>query len=114
MTRGAGLILVLISLVIGAVLFTMQSKSAGPTSPAVAHDEALALSTAAVSVFQPVAQVLQVDEAQSGTYVGAQLPAGSGVTVVNATSSSYCLEASLDGTLMHEEGPSGAPAQGPC
>ena len=93
---------------------TAQSKSQGPTSATINHAESQAVATAAPAVFQPVDQVLQVDAAQTGTYVGAQLPAGTGVTLTQASTTSYCLEANLSGTLVHEYGPGGTPAVGPC
>jgi hypothetical protein len=114
MTRGFGLLLVVISLAVTGSLFAIQGKNQGPTSPAVAQAESQALATASSAIFSPVAQVLQVDYAQAGTYVGAELPAGSGVTVAQATGSSYCLEANVSGTLVHEAGPGGSPAVGRC
>jgi hypothetical protein len=55
-----------------------------------------------------------VDVSQTGTYVGAELPVGSGVTLTHATATSYCLDAMLSGTPVHENGPGGSPATGPC
>jgi hypothetical protein len=113
-TRGLGLILVLSSLAIVGVLMAKQSKSAGPTSAAANQAESQAVSTAALAVFQPVDQVLQVDASQTGTYVGAQLPPGTGVALTRATNTSYCLDATLSGTPVHENGPGGTPALGHC
>jgi hypothetical protein len=107
-------VLVLISLAVVGALTMMQNKSQGPTSAAVTQDESLALTTAASVSFSQVSQVLQADYAQAGTYVGAQLPLGSGVTLAQATGTSYCLEVNLNGTLEHEVGPGGTPAAGPC
>jgi hypothetical protein len=107
-------VLALISLAIVGGLMAMQSKSQGPTSAAVDQAESQAVATAAASVFSPVDQVLQVAASQSGTYAGAELPVGSGVTLARATASSYCLEASLNGTPVYENGPGGAPAVGHC
>jgi hypothetical protein len=107
-------VLALISLAIVGGLLAMQSKSQGPTSAAVDQAESQAVATAAASVFSPVDQVLQVAASQSGTYAGAELPVGSGVTLARATASSYCLEASLNGTPVYENGPGGAPAVGHC
>jgi hypothetical protein len=112
--RVVGLIGMLITLAVVAALFVTQSKSQGPTSAAATQEEALARTTAAAAMFSPIDQILQVDYAQSGTYAGAQLPEGSGVTVAQATSASYCLSANVDGTPMHETGPGGSPATGPC
>lgn len=106
--------LALISLAIVGGLMAMQSKSQGPTSAAVNQAESQAVATAASAVFSPVDQVLQVAASQSGTYVGAELPVGSGVTLARATPTSYCLEANLSGTLVFENGPGGTPAVGHC
>ena len=106
--------LVLISLVTTGGLLLAQGKSEGPTSAPVTQEETQAVATAASAVFSPVDQVLQLDDSQTGTYVGADLPVGSGVTPVRATATSYCLEADLSGTPVHETGPGGTPAVGPC
>jgi hypothetical protein len=113
-TRGLGLLLALLSLATAGGLLLAQGKSQGPTSAAATQAESQAVATAASAIFSPVDQVLQVDDSQSGTYVGAELPVGSGVTLVRATASSYCLEANLSGTQVHEDGPGGTPAVGPC
>lgn len=92
----------------------MSGKNQGPTAPAVTHAESLALATAAEAAFQPVDQMLQVSYSQTGTYAGAELGVGTGVTVVQATTASYCLQMNVDGTLVHEVGPGGTPAVGSC
>jgi hypothetical protein len=107
-------VLVLISLAVVGGLTAMQSKTQGPAAAAVTHDESQALAAAAAVNFSQVDQVIQADYAQAGTYVGAQLPLGSGVTLLQATSTSYCLETNLNGTVVHETGPGGSPATGPC
>jgi len=112
--RGVGLIVVLISLVLVGVLTMNQGKSQGPTSAAANQEEALAYSTAAESQFSQVVQALDGDYAQNGTYVGAQLPPGSGVVLAQVTPTSYCLNANINGTVMHETGPGGSPVNGPC
>jgi hypothetical protein len=107
-------VLVLISLAIVGGLTAMQSKTQGPASTAATQDESQALVTAAGVNFLQVSQVLDADAATAGTYVGAQLPLGSGVTLAQATATSYCLETNLNGTLVHETGPGGSPAAGRC
>jgi hypothetical protein len=114
MTRAIGLLLVVISIAIGGGVTAMQSKTQGPTSAAVDHAESQAVATAASAVFAPVDQALQVAVSQTGTYVGAELPVGAGVTLARATAASYCLEANLSGTEVHEYGPGGSPAAGHC
>jgi hypothetical protein len=113
-TRGVGLIFAVISLAVVGVLMLQQGKSQGPTSAAASQAESQALATASLAGFQPVDQILQVDYAQTGTYAGAQLPLGTGVTVVRATSASYCLQMDVSGTQVHENGPGGTPAAGAC
>jgi hypothetical protein len=113
-TRGLGLLLAVISLAVTGVLMLQQGSSQGPTSAAATQAESEAVATAALSVFSPVDQMLQVDVSQAGTYVGAELPVGSGVTLAQASATSYCLEADLSGTVVHENGPGGAPAVGHC
>ena len=114
MTRGLGLIGAVISLAIAGVLFTMQGKSQGPSSVAARAAETQAMATASKAIFSPVDQILQVDQAQTGTYAGAQIPLGSGVALEGATTVSYCLQASVTGTMFHESGPGGSPTPGPC
>ncbi|MDX6567167.1 MAG: hypothetical protein QOE10_2829 [Gaiellales bacterium] len=114
MTRGIGLVLVVISLAVVGALMALQSKSQGPASAAVTQEESQALVAAASANFSTVDQLLQVDYAQAGTYVGAQLPAGSGVTIAQAGTTSYCLQTNLNGTLVHEVGPGGSPSAGTC
>jgi hypothetical protein len=113
-TRGLGLLLAVISLAITGGLMIMQGTRQGPTSDAATQAESQAVATAASAVFSPVDQLLQVDVSQTGTYVGAELPVGSGVTLAQATATSYCLEADLSGTSVHESGPGGSPAVGHC
>ena len=114
MTRAFGLIVVLVSLALTGVLFSKESSALSPTSGAVKRDESQAVAIASASIFTPVTQVIQVDYAEAGTYVGAELPAGSGVVLAQATSTTYCLEANVNGTLVHEVGPGGSPALGAC
>jgi hypothetical protein len=109
-----GLILAVLSLATVGGLLAAQGKNQGPASAAVTQAESQAVATAASAVFSPVDQVLQVDDSQTGTYVGAELPVGSGVTLARATATSYCLEADLNGTPVHENGPGGAPTLGRC
>jgi hypothetical protein len=107
-------VLALISLAVVGGLVAMQSKSQGPAAPAVTQAETQAVAAATAETFAQVDQVLQADYLQAGTYVGAQLPVGSGVTLATATATSYCLETNLSGTLVHEDGPAGSPAAGAC
>ena len=107
------MLLAVISLGVTGALMLSQGASQGPTSAAT-QAESQAIATGAAAVFSPVDQLLQVDLSQTGTYVNAELPVGSGVTLAHATATSYCLEADLSGTVVHENGPGGSPAVGHC
>ncbi len=114
MTRTIGAVALLISLAIGGWLFALQSKNQGPTAPAVTQAESQAVVATAAADFAQVTEVLQGQYAQAGTYAGAQLPVGSGVTLALASTTSYCLQADVNGELVHQAGPGGVPALGPC
>jgi hypothetical protein len=106
------MLLVVLALMGG--LFAMQNKSDGPTAAAVTQQEAQATAASAATAFDQVTPVLQADYAQNGTYVGAELPLGSGVTLAQASATTYCLQTTLNGVVVHENGPGGVPADGLC
>jgi hypothetical protein len=110
-TRGIGLISLLVVLGITGALFATQNRTSGPALQ-TATEEAAAAATGVI--FQQVTPTLQAAYAQNGTYAGAELPAGSGVTVVRADATGYCLEATVAGAVVHEDGPAGSPVTGPC
>jgi hypothetical protein len=112
--RTLGIPLTLVTLLAGAFLFVQQSKTVGPASTTAAQAETQAVQEGGAANFLQVQQVLQAYYAENGTYVGATLPPGSGVTLAAATGSSYCLETSVQGAVSHETGPGGQPAPGPC
>jgi len=115
MARTLGLPLVLVSLLIGGYLFTQQSKTTGPTSDVVTQAETQAQQFTAATNFQPIVPLLDAAFQANGTYAGADLPLGSGVTLVRADATSYCIQSSGDPTaVMHEAGPNGTVQPGPC
>ena len=71
-------------------------------------------STVAGANFASATPALQAWFAENGTYVGATLPPGTGVVLVRADGTGYCLQADVGGTQEHEVGPQGAPQPGPC
>ena len=114
-TRTLGLVLLLVPLLIGGYLFIQQSKTSGPGAPAVTQAETQAQGVAAATNFQGMASVLQAWYASNGTYAGAALPPGSGVALVRADATSYCLETiGSPNATMHETGPNGTPEPGAC
>ena len=94
---------------------TQQAGSSGPSAPAVTHAETQAQVATAGMNFQGMAPVLASWYAANGTYAGAALPPGSGVELVRADATSYCLQTAGAATaILHETGPTGSPQSGPC
>ncbi|HEY7692462.1 MAG TPA: hypothetical protein VH816_08980 [Gaiellaceae bacterium] len=114
MTRAFGLIAILAALAIGAYLYAAQTRTEGPSAPAVTSAESRAESTAAEANFRGVAASLQAWFAENATYAGATLPPGSGVVLVRADQSGYCLQTTAGAAVEHEVGPGGQPQSGPC
>ena len=110
MLRVIGIPSLLITLLLVAYLTTQDMKSNGPTSQAGQQEIAQAQSATAGLNFSQAVPGLQAYFDQNHTYVGATLPLGTGVTLVSATPTSYCLQ---DGN-EHEVGPGGTPQPGPC
>jgi uncharacterized protein (UPF0333 family) len=98
MSRVLGIPAVLVVALVGIYLYTQDAKSNGPTS------------TAGQQAITQAATAMQAYYTQSGTYAGATLPVGTGVTLARADAYSYCLQAGDE----HEDGPSGQPQPGPC
>ena len=110
MLRVIGIPAVLVTLLVVAYLSMQSMRSNGPTSPSGRQDIAQANSATAGVNFTQAVPALQSYYDQNQTYVGATLPAGSGVVLVRADATSYCLQ---DGN-EHEVGPGGTPQPGPC
>jgi hypothetical protein len=114
MSRTLGLPLLLVALAVGGYLFVQQGKTNGPTAGSITQAETQAQSYAAGTNFQAAVQVLQASYAANGTYAGAALPPGSGVALVRADASSFCLQTTDTAAVMHESGPNGTVVPGSC
>jgi putative hemolysin len=115
MTRGAlGLVSLLGALALVGGLLFVNAKQSGPTAAQSQHVEQQAQGVAAAASFGQAAIELEAFHAQTGTYLGAQLPASYAVTLVRADASSYCLQAGAATSAQHLVGPGGQPASGPC
>jgi len=114
MSRGFGLVVLICSMAIVAVLMALNASQNGPTSKSAKMTESQA--TAAVSSlnFTQAGTELEAFHAENGTYAGAGLPASFGVTLVRADATSYCLQAGIGGAAQHFTGPAGPLAAGPC
>jgi hypothetical protein len=106
------MVFLVLSLAGGGYLFAQQSKTEGPTSRAAQQEEAQATAAASATSFDAALPTLQAWYADHGTYAGAALPPAYGVMLVRGDATSFCLQ-SADGQ-MHETGPNGASAAGPC
>jgi hypothetical protein len=114
MGRSLGLPLLLVTLVIGGILFAMQMKSGGPTAPAVTQAETQAVVAVASTNFQGADQAMATWLADHGTYQGATVDPSYMVTVARADATTYCLQTAAGTAVEHETGPGGSPAPGAC
>lgn len=114
MSRGFGLVVVICSLAIVAVLMALNAGQNGPTSKSAQLAESQATAAVGALNFTGAATELEAFRAENGTYAGAALPPAFGVTLVRADASAYCLQAGVDGSTQHFTGPGGSPAAGPC
>lgn len=114
MSRAFGVVAMVCSLGIVALLMALNMSHNGPTSSTAKRAESEA--TAAVSSlnFTGAATELEAYKAEHATYAGAALAPAFGVTVMRADAASYCLQAGVGGTIQHYVGPGGTPAAGPC
>ena len=114
MGRTVGLVALVCSLGVVALLMAMNMQQNGPTSATARHAEQEATAAVASMNFTGAATELEAYRAENGTYVGATLPASFGVTLVRADAASYCLQAGIGTSLQHFTGPGGPAAAGPC
>lgn len=110
MLRILGIPALLVAVVIGIYLSAKGLQSNGPTSASGQQAISQANSVAAGTDFSQADTALQAFFDQNGTYAGATLPPGSGVVLVRADATSYCLQAGTE----HETGPGGQPQPGGC
>ena len=110
MARLLGIPSLLVVLVVGGYLMTKQMRSSGPSSPPVQQVVTQAQTAVSAANFSQADDAMQAFLTQNGTYAGAVLPPGSGVTLVGATATSYCLQAGGE----HENGPGGTVLPGGC
>jgi len=90
----------------------MQSN--GPTSASTKQAREDAAVAVGMLIFDAAATEMEAFRAENGTYAGAALSPSFGVTLVRADVASYCVQAGVDTTITHFDGPNGAAAAGPC
>jgi hypothetical protein len=117
MSRSAGIVTLVITLVGSLLLFVTQWSGAGQrandktgANPNVARAE-----TVALTATQTMAdQALQAYKAGTGSFEGAQLAGVSGATLVSTDATNYCLRLSSNGVVAYEYGPGGTLTPTPC
>ena len=115
MSRGAlGLVSLLGALALVVSLVFLNAKQSGPTAAQSQRVEQQARGAAAAASFAQAAIELEAFHAQTGTYLGAQLPASFAATLIRADAGSYCVQAGAGAAAQHLTGPGGQPASGPC
>jgi hypothetical protein len=112
--RAFGLISIVCSLALVAILMAMNMQHSGPTSATGQSAEQEANAAVAAMNFTAAATQLEAFHAENATYAGATLPPAFGVTLVRADVASYCLQAGAGTAVQHFTGPGGAAAAGPC
>src|SRR5256885_218462 len=114
MGRAFGLVSLVCSLALVAILMALNMQHNGPTSPTEKRAEKKAPAAVAGLNFTGAATELEAFHAENATYVGATLPPAFGVTLVRVDAASYCLQAGVGTSVQHFIGPGGTPAAGPC
>ena len=116
MTRGLGLVSLVVSLVVSLMLFSSQltgggSKSASPKeNPIVQQANSVAAEAAAMQAEHELAAY----QAARGTFVGADVTDVAGVTVLHAEATTFCLEIASNGSVLYDAGPGGTPSAQHC
>ena len=110
MLRVLGIPALLVVVLLGAYLSLKNMQPDGPTSTVGRQAITQAQSEVAATNFAQASAAMQAFFTENATYVGATLPVGTGVVLVSAAPTTYCLQAGNE----HEVGPDGQPAPGPC
>jgi len=116
MTRGLGLLSLVVSLVVSAVLFSSQlshggSKSASPKENPLVQQ---ANSVAAETVMLEAERELAAYQTEQGTFAGATLNGVSGVTLLHAEATAFCVQISSGAGVLYDAGPGGTLSSDRC
>jgi hypothetical protein len=116
MTRGLGLISLVVCLAISGILFSSQlngggSKPAGPKPSQIIQEANFAAASMAAMQAE---HELAAYQAERGTFAGAAVTDISGVTVLHAEPTAFCLLISSNGTVLYDAGPGGTPTTTRC
>jgi Tfp pilus assembly protein PilE len=114
MGRAFGLISIVVSLALVAILWALTMQHSGPTSATAKRAKSDASAAVSSLNFTAAATQLEAYHAENATYAGVTLPPSFGVTLVRADAASYCLQSGVGGSVQHFTGPGGASAAGAC
>jgi hypothetical protein len=116
MTRGLGLVSLLVSLAIVGMVFSSQLRSGGSKTSSP-NQNAIVQQANAVGGDSMAAQAereLEAYRAEHGTFVGATVSEVSGVTVLRAEPTTFCLQIDWNGGVLFDAGPGGTPSAQRC
>lgn len=94
-------------------LTVQQLKKEGPQSHQVSTAIEQGSENVAMTNLQSAKSILDLELTSTGSYAGAEV-ASSGVTLVRADATSYCIQAAAGTATEHLTGPDGSPTPGPC
>jgi hypothetical protein len=114
MGRTIGLVSLVCSLALVALLTALSMQHDGPTSTTAKRAEKEASAAVAGLNFSAAATELEAYRGEHASYAGATLPPSFGVTLVRADAAAYCLQGGVGTGVQHFVGPSGPAAGGPC
>jgi hypothetical protein len=114
MTRGLGLVSIVVTLVVSAMLFSSQLSNGGakPASPnpVVQQANTVAADAAAMQAEHELAAY----QADQGTFVGATVSGIPGVILLHSDSTTFCLQIASGGGVLYDPGPGGTPTPNRC
>jgi hypothetical protein len=117
MPRGAlGLVSIVVSLVLAGMLFSSQLGNGGskPTSPDKSPLVQQAQAAAASADAMQAERELAAYQAENGSFVGAAVTGISGVSLLHAEPTTFCLQVVSGGGYLYDAGPGGALTNRPC
>ena len=105
--RAIGVVSLVMSLVAGLYLAAAQMSTTGTGGPAAGKAKKDAAIVAATFAARQGESALDLYRRSTGTYAGASLDGVSGVQLVRADSTSYCLKMHVAGFDLYDRGPGG-------
>ena len=117
MGRGVGLVTLVITLTVSAVLFATQWSSLGGGLNSRTRDNRLiekSKQLAAAMTAQRADMLLESYHAATGTYAGAPVEEINGIRLLHADASGFCLQVDARGETYYDAGPYGHLATTAC